>query len=241
MGATPNRKSWATRLLAEFLVISAGVLMALAADDWRQDRALAREAQEIIELLVDDLAADSLQYVAVGRASTRQASAAAWLIEGWDRTDHSPDSVESALYEFSVGSRFKPRRSAYEGLRDVNRLRLVSNASLRAAITSYYQGFQSEVFRYDSESTSFTYDLNDRILHPHVRHLGGERPGVLWPPRERRVELRRPWVQTSQDTQLHARLVWLGRFEQYLADLCKQGEEETGRLLAELRASVRRE
>ena len=59
--ATTEEKPFYRRLATEFFIIFIGVLLALAADDYRETQSERREARQSLFLVLADLTADSTE------------------------------------------------------------------------------------------------------------------------------------------------------------------------------------
>ncbi|NNF12070.1 MAG: hypothetical protein HKN72_02535 [Gemmatimonadetes bacterium] len=218
------------RLAAEALAIGLGVVLALAADDWRETRSDRREARESLGVVLEDLRADSSLFARAGRATARHTSAAAWILESWDRAAPPTDSIEEAFYAFSSGARVLMSRSAYDGLEASNHLRLLESDSVRAGLLDYYQERQGTLATYDDLFWTEGLELLD-LLAPYVRNPGGRDRGSVWPPSADKVELRTDWGTIAADARLHHQIVVTGRYVDFLNDLLVSAEAEASRLI----------
>ena len=70
-------------LLREFLVIFAGVLIALVADDWRTDRDEREQGVQSLRVVEEDLRSDSVELADVFQLAQHHAAASRWLFEHW--------------------------------------------------------------------------------------------------------------------------------------------------------------
>ena len=198
------------RLLTEGVAIFFGVALALIAEDWRQTRADRDEARESLALVAVDLRSDSAEIATYGRGMARHAAAANWLIRNWGRADTPQDSLESQLYQFSLGPVLQASRSAFEGLRDSNRLRLIEPDTIRHSLANYYQVRQVAVTGYASTTVETTQDVWI-ALAPYQLGQVGRDSDHLWPPAEPRVELVESWEEVSQDLVLRHYILTHGR------------------------------
>ena len=158
----------------EFLIIFVGVVLALAADDLRETRSETEEAEESLALVLADLMADSADFASVGEAVDGHVEAAAWLVERWEDPGTDPDSAELALRAFVSGSALQLNSSAFEGLRNSNRLRLIRKDSVRAAILRYFQFQQVAIRDFNERRADRIKALIFEALPRHVHYLGGE-------------------------------------------------------------------
>lgn len=143
----PNSGRWGS-LLREFIVIFAGVLIALVADDWRTSREEQRRSVQSLRVVTEDLRSDSGQLVGLGQLASGHNAAARWLFENWDVPQPPPDSIEWALMTLSGAQAPTFSRAGWDGLRNSNRLHLISSDSLRNALSAYYEVHQSDLLNY---------------------------------------------------------------------------------------------
>ncbi|HEX5766004.1 MAG TPA: hypothetical protein VFY27_10590 [Woeseiaceae bacterium] len=127
-------------LLGEFVVIVAGVLMALWVDQLREARVNAQLEVEYLESLVIDLDSDLAQFDETEAWMRRQEAAAATVLalyEGSPPTDNVADlvaAVETAGWQYAPSI----TRNTLEDLRSTGNLRLIRDPELRRAIAAYY-------------------------------------------------------------------------------------------------------
>ena len=235
-----ERRKTIVRLGGEALAIFAGVAMALIAEDWRQEVGEREEARESLALIATDLRADSAAFASFQRGRARHAYRAAnWLIVNWDDAQLNRDSIEVQLYHFSRGNFLQVSRSAFEGLRDANRLRLLDSEPLRAGLADYYQVQQPAVTTYSEIFFESITGLLD-VLALHQRGLPGGDLEHLWPPAEQRVELLAPWSEISSDRLLHHRVLMAGRVADAGSRVTQDVEDRIAELLALVDAELAR-
>jgi hypothetical protein len=222
----------------EFTIIFVGVVLALAADDFRETRSEAEEAGESLALVYADLVADSLEFVDVGGSTRRHTEAAAWLVERWEDTETDPDSAVLALSAFQTGRNLQLNSSAYEGLLSSNRLRLIKSDSVRAAIVLYYQFRQVAIREFNEGRLSRLETLLYEALPPYVRYLGGEQGGTMLPFQENGMTLRTSFGEVTSDPLVHSEIIWTGRFADFMCQFLLEGEQEASRLMALIRSEI---
>ena len=227
----------AVRLLAEGAAICAGVFMALLADEWRSARSEREEARAGLELILGDLHADSLAFERQRRESRSQAEAAAWLMTVWNSQGPPRDSVENALFKLGVGNTLEISRSAFEGLRDSNRLRFVENESLRSGIKSYYETRQIMLSKFYDLVLAQQFRLEFLTMPPYVENRAGSGSRGLWPANES-VRLRQPWTAISADPQMHSDVIWLGRMRDVYEGRLKTAVDVGAALAQDIRAEL---
>lgn len=130
------------RGLAEIAIIVAGVLIALAADAWRESRAEDRMAVEYRSALVDDLVADSALYGALIDSGWFEVQAAAvdsimeFLAESPRESD--PITLVQWLMNSSRLSVGQKASATFDDMRSSGRLSLLEDAHLRRSLIDYY-------------------------------------------------------------------------------------------------------
>jgi hypothetical protein len=168
-------------LLGEFVVIVAGVLMALWVDQLREARVNAQLEVEYLESLVIDLDSDLAQFDETEAWMRRQEAAAATVLalyEGSPPTDNVADlvaAVETAGWQYAPSI----TRNTLEDLRSTGNLRLIRDPELRRAIAAYYRTVE--------EISIPLADMRDRIWAQYDARVAnvlepGVRLGVLQGP-----------------------------------------------------------
>jgi len=236
--AEPGKGETLRRVGGELVIVFVGVLLALAADDFREARGERAEAQESLTLLLTDLAADSVDFASGANDAQRIASGAAWLAENWARTTVPSDSLGALLYTFSTRTTLELNNSVYSGLQNANRLRLVEPASLRQALLGYYQVRQVGIRDWNEDLSTIYARLMLDELPGHVINLPGAERGTMWPPAESRVEIRTSWDDIRADAELHNVVVQYGRLVEFFGGMLRRGEAEAGELMAIIREQL---
>jgi hypothetical protein len=224
--------------MGEFTIIFVGVVLALAADDLRETRSEAEEAEESLALVYADLVADSVEFAVVGGSARRHMEAAAWLVERWEDPGTDPDSAEMALSAFQTGRALQLNSSAYEGLRSSNRLRLIRSDSVRAAILQYYQFRQVAIREFNEGRLGRIETLLYEALPPHVRYLGGEDEGKMLPLQGSGMTLRTSFGEVTSDPFVQSEIVWTGRFSDFMCQILQEGEQEASSLMSLIRSEI---
>jgi len=130
------------RGLAEIAIIVAGVLIALAADAWRESREEDRMAMEYRSALIDDLVADSVLYAALIDSGWFEVQAAAvdsileFLAE--PRRDSDPITLAQWLMNSSRLSLGQKASATFDDMRSSGRLSLLEDVALRRSLIDYY-------------------------------------------------------------------------------------------------------
>ncbi len=133
-----NEKSW-KRSVGEFAVIFASIVLALLADDWRERRSELQEGLDALELILADLESEARGFENFQERLVEQAESAADLVSMLEN-DGSPDEITPAFTGVVLYFNFEVGSAAYRGLASSGGLRLIQNDTVRAALTSYYDG-----------------------------------------------------------------------------------------------------
>ena len=167
------------RLAAEFVVIVVGVLVALGADAWMDERAeLEAEAQFLAEVHAD-LGRDSTNLEVPQRRVATWNRSAADIVKMGEGTIPASDSLAlvhlRGLMTFNL---YQPVSSAYEGQRQG--LTLVKDAQLRRQIVEYYEVQQPYMVQFGT----LVMDAHSRLRSIVQRHTGfvlEEETETIWP------------------------------------------------------------
>jgi hypothetical protein len=164
----PRSISTLARFAAEFVVIVIGVLAALAADGWREDRIdLAAEA-EFLARLRGDLQADTAELAETQRRIAMKYAVLTSLSQ--DRLD--PDDVDPTRLAADLAAattwtwNFQTVHDVtFQELRSSGNLNLIRDAELRAQLSSYYSAYTNMAATVDAREPDFnalTYRLIPR-------------------------------------------------------------------------------
>ena len=124
------------RLGAEFLVIVLGVLLALAADRWNQNRSDSETEAAYITRLTNDIRLDSVraeEYLARGPAIK---AARDTLFGGLDSSIH-PENLRATIFPAMGGMAVLPANTWNELLASSS-LNLLTDLAVREAVATYY-------------------------------------------------------------------------------------------------------
>ena len=149
------------RAVAEFFVIVLGVLVALGADAWNDNRLDRKEEQEYLRRLQHELQRDTSQYgFTLGWMDRKEA--------GLDRLERflkatSPAVSDTAqfLSDLAASSNFGWNvgplggRATYEDLRSSGKLGIIRNHDLRTSVIAYYESADSEDRRIEARRTEY--------------------------------------------------------------------------------------
>lgn len=155
-----SRRGVALRVVAEFLVITAGVLAALAADEWRQTRTEAAQSARYLSELARDLEADTAGWrFAVwylGEKVDALDRAYAWVRD----PAYDAEAVRAFLEDLTTGARAaydagtEARGTTFDELVGTGRFELVP-AELRRAILEYHEEVELQRIRVTARETGY--------------------------------------------------------------------------------------
>ena len=149
------------RLVAEFLVVVLGVVVALGVDEWRETLTERAEESLYYERLAEDLAADIANWEQLVLLLTPKDEALAgiqqWMLEPSPPDQHrlqelAQDLAMGAVYSGSVPP---PRRSTYEELLSTGKIAVIRDPRLRAALIDYHFAFDNLFVRVSSRTTGY--------------------------------------------------------------------------------------
>lgn len=229
-----------TGLATELLIVFVGVVLALAAENLREERAARVDARQSLELMLDELAGDSAAFLGQARDLELKAAGFAWIVENRDREAVPADSVAEILYRlFNVQTRITMNASAWETLETAGRLQLVEPDSLRRAILDYYQGRQERTYYWRETMDSLFEDRVMPSLWTHVRLESGGAPGSMWPPATTRLPLVSTWREFQNDRVLQNDIVMMGRIVEFAATYIRGSSDAATDLMRMIRSELR--
>jgi hypothetical protein len=146
--------------LGELIIVTAGVLIALAIDQWNSDRLDRADEILIIEGLVSDLEFDrarieqGLGFVPEKEASLRRVYQ---VLVGENANEYDPsgflgDVIEGSRYGWV---QFFARRNTFDELLSAGRFSLISDSELRSRIAEYYARTEELRDRIDERETIY--------------------------------------------------------------------------------------
>lgn len=127
--------------LAEGLLIVVSVLLALAAEDWRQDVKDREVERDYLAAIAEGLRSDTAEIQAVIEYSSRRTAYTRLVLETV-LSGERPANPQAFLIGVEASSRFLTpvlARDAYDDLLGSGQLNLIRNSRLRRQATSYYQ------------------------------------------------------------------------------------------------------
>lgn len=148
-------------VVAELLLITVGILLALAVDGWIQDRDERRLERESLELLRADLVLLQSQldeFVSYQESLERSAGTAYRALTEYDRVPRQ-DSIRMAFADLLGRRTLRLPRAAYEELVGTGNLRLIQDPVLRQAVVRFYATVAREEAIIGRNNTTFVDDL----------------------------------------------------------------------------------
>jgi hypothetical protein len=130
------------RGIAELFIIIAGVLIALAVDEWRDNIQLEKQRLHILSALLVDLEEDRRDYADFNATSRRRWQAAQFLLSyspagdleatGWT------ESPGEAVYRLAYSARVQTTRSGFMEMISAGGRMAIHDNALRSQILKYY-------------------------------------------------------------------------------------------------------
>lgn len=166
---------WA-QVLVELVLLILGILIALAVNDWIEDRRDARLERQYLEFLVRDLGSEQQRladHAAFEEKQTQDGVQALRALRGEGSTSEEKLAAAGALSRLTTRSTLRLPRSTYQDLLGTGSLRLIRNPALRDQIVRHYGA---------SETTEAIVDRNNQQFVDQLYVLSGLGSGLLAPP-----------------------------------------------------------
>ena len=198
-----SRPSFWTRMGVEFVVVLAGVCLALLFIEWREDRADGKEAlQEILA----DLEADSVGLAGQIRMTSRTEERVLWLLRNRD-SDLPGDSIFRGTGILNYYSHYEQVTAGYEGLKGSGRLSIVRDPELRRQLIRYYENTQPYMMEFHDMYMRAHWDFSEAQAG-YVRIVPDPTGEVL----NQNFEFHyvRPWSEANADDLFMRRIELMG-------------------------------
>ncbi len=164
--------------VGELIIVVAGVLIALAIDQWNDRRLERQDADEILQHLLIDLQADLSGIEDMVRHVRDKEQSLLRLKFVFDSGERPPDGAQF-LQDTIVGADYgwnqnRPITATYEEALSSGKFRLIRDADLRSEISRYYFEFTDLFNRADARETEFphlSYQLVPRNRTSNVRQV----------------------------------------------------------------------
>jgi hypothetical protein len=144
--------------LRELLIVAVGVLIALAVNNWNNDRAERAQERDVVARLIADLEGDLRRFDFQLRAIERKEQSLRRLRTTFAKG--SPEDAAEFLGDIIGGANFgwnqvSPNRATFDGLLDSGRLALIKDADVRTLIAEYYHTCEASLDRINERETAF--------------------------------------------------------------------------------------
>ena len=137
-----QRRISTLRAFAELMIIVAGVLLALAVDEWRENVELEKQRNHILLSLLVDLEEDRRDYRDFNATSRRRRQAAQFLLSlsavGDSESTDWTNSPGEAIFQLAYSARIQTTRSGFTEMISVGGRMAVDDNDLRSQILKYY-------------------------------------------------------------------------------------------------------
>ncbi len=172
--ATALRAAQWGQILVELALLVTGILIALAVDNWIDDRRDARVEHQYLELLARDLEQDLETLAEIRQFEQAQvaASVVAWRGLHLGVAPAEREAVSAALGQLTARRTMRLRRGTYTDLLSTGNLRLIRNAQLRDRIVRLYENNERAQSIRDRNNQEFvdrmymTYLLDEALVAP---------------------------------------------------------------------------
>lgn len=146
--------------LGELVIVTAGVLIALAVDQWNSDRLVGIEEASYINRIITDIDLDieALEYqrdIVVDKQESL-ARVAEQLRNGFssEPMEFFDDIVDGADFGWNQSAGV---RTTYDDLVGSGNFAVIDDHDIRSLITNYYTGFEGRVRRLEERETEYPY------------------------------------------------------------------------------------
>ncbi len=166
--------------VGELLIVVIGVLIALAIDQWNDDRLERVEEVDAVGRILGDIQTDlqdfDFRLKAVG-AKEESLLRVKTILAG-----SAPNDPEVFLSDIIGGADFGwnqglARRSAYDNLLESGKLGIIANSNIRSQISDYYRYYQDSHIRIDERETDYP-KLSYQLIPRRISTSQIE--GVVW-------------------------------------------------------------
>jgi hypothetical protein len=159
--ARPAVRTRAVRALVEFTVIVVGVLVALAVDQWAEDRSERELERSYLARLIEDLERDTANYDA-WHALLDEKEESLERVARFLRSPPTPASDPGAvLRDVANGTNFAwnvaplAGRATFDDLRGAGSLGLIESGVVRSMLVRYYYSVEGAERRIEARSTDY--------------------------------------------------------------------------------------
>jgi hypothetical protein len=142
----------------ELAIVTIGVLIALAINQWNSDRLDRADEFEIVSRLISDIEADlhsyafRFQQIDEKEESLLRVQSSLAGDGPEDNIQFLTDIIVGANYGWNQGS---AKRATFDDLLESGRLSVIANPDIRMLIVSYYEAYETEHVRIDERETAY--------------------------------------------------------------------------------------
>jgi len=133
--------------IGEIILVVIGILIALSINNWNEDRKIRQLERSTLKELKSNLLVDIQDFQSDLRGYTVASKSSDIILKYIDEKIPFHDSLQIHLGKIPIQGVFTPNKAAYENLKVVG-INLISNDSLRAAISDLYEGRYFYVQKY---------------------------------------------------------------------------------------------
>ena len=143
----------------ELIIVTVGVLIALAIDQWNSDRLERAEEVALVDRFIADLRSD-LDGISLGLEVAPEKAERLQRLYIALSTDQRPSDVAAFLEDFVEGARLgwnqpRSRRHTFDEVLASGRLTLIRDAGIRGSVAEYYAGTSVQRNRMEERETNF--------------------------------------------------------------------------------------
>ena len=144
--------------IGELIIVTVGVLIALAIDEWNSQRLERSEEFDVLSRLISDIETDLQGFE--GRLSAIDEKEKSLLRLMAALADNGPQNVSQFLNDVVVGANYgwsqgRTQRSTFSDLLGSGSLRIIADAEIRVLIAEYYDQYDGGHVRIDERETEF--------------------------------------------------------------------------------------
>jgi hypothetical protein len=144
--------------LGELLIVTLGVLIALAVNNWNNERLERAQERDVVARLIADIEDDLRRFDFQLKAIERKEQSLRRLRTAF--ANGGPEDAAEFLNDVVRGANFgwnqmSPNRATFDGLLDSGRLALIEDAGVRALIAEYYRSGEQALNRIDERETAY--------------------------------------------------------------------------------------
>lgn len=145
--------------IGELVIVTLGVLVALAIQQWNENRLELEEEKEILDHLLIDLQED-FGRLEDQKTAVKEKEESLSRLRSVFSSGERPENLQEFLHDIIIGANYgwnqtEPRDTTYEEILSSGKFGLIRNATLRGAISDYQGLFNNLYIRADARETEF--------------------------------------------------------------------------------------